>query len=480
MATLLQNPDEENKQTQAAAGTAPTQPVITGAGPASTIQTGGSPSNAVAPAPAQERVGSGRFQNIRKYIDANKGTDYAGKIGQGIQEQKQQLQQNLASTQQNVQSQANPEIQRLQAAQGRIQQATTDPTAYAQNAQEVAEFNRLRTGDYLRNVKVDNIGDISMQQQKVAEAADMSGTEGGRYQLLRNTLGGDGYSRGSNKLDQLLLQGQGGQLKTLQNTARTAAQEAQTGVQDFQSQLQKYNQQLGTLGSEAQKAAQTGISGLVDTSKAALDKRAMDLQTQRQGQYNAALEALKAGKLSPELAQQMGITANTNTYNVDPTQYLNANVGNQTITRDNVAKADDVARFQALAALSGQQDLGQYTKVGEELGGPVKFDAAGMQSAVGTSKEAYNTDYNTLKTDSLVLAKKHAGPGTTYTKGGRGYKTLKAIESMDLNAMQKQLKAYSKVPNNPMAKALRKAISGLTDLNTNYSPNKQISIGEGT
>lgn len=401
MATIA-NPnalDDENQQQQNQGSAAPTQPISVG-GSAAPAQIQSAPAGG-APAPQQSgqpqgaKQGSGRFQNIQKYINANQDANYAGKIGESVQNQQNKFNTALNTSKQAVDTTANAEQQRLQAGSGLIQQVNTDPNAVAANEQNVNQFNQLRAGT-AATVGVDNQADLSSQQAKLNQTAQMAGTESGRFQLLRDTLGKNSYTQGQNKLDQLILQGQSGQLKNLNATTQNAAKTSATDLQGLGNTVNNYNQQIQASAAQAKTDAQKAIDDRVTADRSALEQRVAQTQAEREGRFNQFQQSLASGQLSGADAQRLGLGAGQNLMNLDLTQYINPNsVGKVGV--NNVATAADNERFNALAKLSGQNELASYAAPGEALGAVDNFDKDRFLGDVATKQSAYNQELTPLQ-----------------------------------------------------------------------------------
>ena len=176
---LGKNEEEEGQEGQGQ----PVAPVTSG-------QPGAVNTAAPSQAPQQEaRKGSGKFTNIKKYVDANK--DASTKLGQGIQEK--------------IGSEADKVREGIQTAQGQFQkgaqqtqQILNKGTGYAQQvgqvggAQQIADvepefktFRDIYTGQVQGPAET-----ISSQQNQAARLnalSQLAGNEAGRFQLLDET-----------------------------------------------------------------------------------------------------------------------------------------------------------------------------------------------------------------------------------------------------------------------------------------------------
>lgn len=394
MATVLQTRDEEDQQQQMQGPAAPT--ISSGEGAATAAPVGAMSQSAPKVGGAQKPTSSGRFTNIQKYIQANTGADYAKQLGEKQEQGASAVRQGIESARQQTQQQASPELQRLQQAGQITQQALQNPEEFTQNQANLESFQKIREGQYLRGVGLQNEAQLANQLQDVQNRAQMAGTEQGRFQLLREQFGqrpGRTYSTGQQRLDQLLLQGQRGQLGTLAQKAQQEAAATGQALTGAQQQAQALTGQLQTLGSQAQQQAQEALTGKIGETKSGLEQRAAALQAEREGQFEALRSGLERGEITEEQAQQLGFNPEEDVrlYGVDPTQLLNRAALGQA-TAGHVATEQDRARLAALSQLSGQTELPMFAAaptaalrgIGETFG----REALQQQQAAGQARIA--------------------------------------------------------------------------------------------
>lgn len=223
------------------------------------------PGGASAQGQGQRQTPSGR-PNVSQYIQANQGA--GDKLSQGIQQRTQQqsqaLSKDVATRGSQFESQVNPLSTKLgEEGSQRIQGAFKDPSAILAQQDQLDEFRRLQNRGYTQDIG--NLGQTAQTQQQelmskanqLGQSADLARTEGGRYQLLRQTFGQPNYSSGQQKLDQLFLQTQPGVNRGLQtNLGQVASQAGKT---------------VGTLA-EQQKARLDALAGLSDERSAQVAK----------------------------------------------------------------------------------------------------------------------------------------------------------------------------------------------------------------
>lgn len=412
-----------------AAPAAPSPGAAPGGG---TTPTGSTPARGTPAATA--RRGSGRFTNLQKYLQANTQADYAGRIGQQFEQQKGEVERGIEEARAGVEAAAQPELQRLQGAQQQIQQTLAAPTqATAEQQQAFQQFRTGQTADVGR--------DISQQQQAaqaLGKQAALVGTEPGRFELLRQTFGTPTYSRGQGRLDQLLLQGQSGQLRNLQQQAQQAAQAGQAGIEQLQQTIGGYQQQIGELGRQAQEAAQTGVTEAITGAQTGLEERAQKLQKQRQQEYQQALTGLgelgQTGYINPQLAAQLGITEGTQLFGVTGQELQSILAGTGAAGRAElpvqagaVATEEDVSRLQALSQLAGRPEVAQFAQP-REFEDVIQSISPQFESLLGAERGAAEAAYRQTQgkagMDIGALLKRYL----TEMSFGRGERT--AIKAM--------------------------------------------------
>lgn len=358
------------------------------AGGSSTTEAGGATSSANGTGNQGTSVAkpssSGRFTNISNYIKANQGFNQAGgglagSVASNINQQGEQAKQGIQSAQSDFNAQAkqatdkyNPyatpaqtptsgQVVTTPPAQNQQAQAAPPPTAadYTQNVlnnagnltpEQTAKFTAMRDAQYGGPQGLANQQQLQANVQNVQNAANQTGTEAGRYNLLRNTFNNVGYTGGQQKLDNLLMQGNQQQLNALTGT-RTTANQLQGNLTNAAQQAGAQAQQYGNEALSTQQA-----------TRGALNKYATDYATQLQNQANAAnTEATKdfntvqgnlaQGNINAVDLTKFGIDPNTALYNLDPSQYLTKN--NTQATMQNIAGTQDYSKIAGLGQLAG-------------------------------------------------------------------------------------------------------------------------------
>lgn len=486
MATIY-DPENEDKKTEA-----PTSP---SGQPLQTIATA-SPQSTTMASPEKRPQGSGRFTNLQKYIQANQGAgqriagqvgqnvqkeltkeqqeaqDYYGKLGQAVQEAKgvaaqggqfsQQLgqmgdiigKQTLGedSTYQDMQSLRSQE-QPLSS----IEQFVQDPS--------FKQFQEIQAGrgidESLLGLRQAQAAREAGQYLSEAEKTQQAlGTEGGRFNLLRQAFGGasrPGYTVGQQRLDQALLaqSGLGGLRRDIgQQVGQAKTLAGQTGQQAGEvSRLA--TQEAGLMQDIAEQAAANEqaylnmLQSYVNPTQTAreaewesLGERIKGYQNPYTFQKNYAYQQLQQMPwLVPESPppeydvtanpnyqqlpgltgrqmQQLGLTGQEGAYNVfqniqDASEI--AKKGGTATQAQDVATTQDVARYQALADILGldpeARRLTQESQIGEAI--QKRNDEFDLANRLQTAEELFQEQ---LKND--INRQASFGGMTSFARGG--------------------------------------------------------------
>lgn len=444
MATIFnRNQGNEDKDQTQQQGTAGTGPSINAGGASATS------SNATSAAPA--RQGSGRFTNLQSYLNANKsgGQQLAGgisnrvnkeigeaktesekyneKVAQGVQESKTTLdqgQQNLGQLQQigqNIQDQTGAENYGNIANLG-IQDFTNDPG--------FSRFQDIQAGTAI------NQDELNLNQQVLQNAAnqfqnqaqgfsDQVNTESGRFDLLKQTYGGNvnpQYNRGQQRLDQLFLARQG--LGDLRSDLSENVQQAQGLVNGAQATGQDIN---------SITAAERGLIGDIGTQSMSnedayvnmLESYVPEINRLREQEFqdiNTTIGAVNSGfapegtfqKATPQAAsdidfdilKNLGFSGTQQVYNVfDGLQAEDvAQRGREAQGYQDAATQTDVDRYNALAQIAGMQEQNKRIKEAADLGDAYTArsgdgDKTALQTKIDSAADSFlnfaqNQDYN--------------------------------------------------------------------------------------
>lgn len=371
------NPDEnEQKKTN------PNNDVSTAAPGAGSVGVGGAngpgaPMSEGANQGAAAPSGGNRFVNLQKYLNANQGAgaNMANQIGQKVGEQGEEVNKTIAQNNTLVGGQLDAEKNRIAQASGFAQQVAADPTQIAGNADQLGQFQKLYAGQTgvgnIQNAAAQGFGNAQTQLGQFQQTADMTGNEAGRFDLLRQTLGRPTYTQGQQKLDQLLVQSGGnGILGNLQKNAANQTKAAGSNLAASQAEINAGLQQRTAEALAAQQALtgavgsldQTAMGGakesgafgsLQDSLRAKQQDFINQANTQKTDLTSQIAEAQRTGTMSQALADKLGLANGQKLYGVDLSAVVNPQFQPGTVTEQSVANDVDLARYKALAQLSG-------------------------------------------------------------------------------------------------------------------------------
>lgn len=421
--------DEENEQKQGPGSSGAMQtssaPMAGGAGQGTSV--------------ARQQQGSGQAPNIQKYIQANQGA--GSQLAEGLKEQAQKQAQSLqrgVDTSRTAFQQKAGELEGKLGEQGEqlVKSSFKDPQAILQNQSQLEEFKRLQSGGYQDQIgqTQQNLTPFQQQQQQLAQAGQMAGTEGGRFQLLQQTFGKPTYSQGQQRLDQLLLQGAPNATRTLQydigELAKQAGQQINQLGEEQKAKLEALQNLSSTRSQQIQDMLQFGETqdvlesdlsgrGLRDIQND-LEARMRQVQETAPQQVAGLRERLASNKLTQKDLDTLGLSAGTRLYNTDLAQFINQSDVSPTIA--GIANQDEFARFQALRQLAGDTEADIFGGA-QQVGGyrPYEFDSARLEDTL-KQKE---TDFQNLlsSTRQSLTTPFYTGPGGEAIEFGlnRGY-----------------------------------------------------------
>lgn len=416
--------------------------------PQSNINAGGStPASNLTGNANTSRQGSGRFTNLQSYLKANQGggqqlasgisnrinkdinpqktqsEQYNEKVAQGVQQSKDTLgqgQQNLSQLQQigqNIQGQTGADKYGQQADLG-IEAFTQDPN-----------YNRFK--DIQAGTAI-NENELNLNQQILSNAAnlyaqkaqgysDQVGTEGGRFDLLKQTYGGNvnpQYTKGQQRLDQLFLARQG--LGDLKSQLSEDVQSAQGLVKGARAS----GQDINTI-----EAAERGLIGDINTQSMSnedayikmLESYVPEINRLREEQFqdvNRTIQAVgqgfgpagsfqkatpNAGNVNYDILRDLGLSGSQQVYNVFNNLQAEdvASRGKQAQDYRDAATETDVNRYNALAQIAGIADPNKRLTQAADLGKAweARTGDASLQSRIDSAAKSFQNfasgqDYN--------------------------------------------------------------------------------------
>jgi hypothetical protein len=380
----------------------------------------------VQPGAPQQQKGSGSFTNIQNFLGANKNFaqkqgglagKMAGKIGTQVGQAKTTLagerqkfgetlgniKQGAVQTKQAMEpslgflgsdtgtkfaqkferdAEGNLKIKAVQPAAAQPAQATAEPTAPALTAEEAqANVRKALEMKYAGPERLGSEKELEIQKQSLNELGQATANQEGRFGLLKKFFGRPTYNAGQQRLDNLLVQGNQGQLKDLRGTRQQTAQfsgafdkargQALQDVAQTRGEVQEIAGQAKTRTGEVATQAEQQLARDVENRNRLIAEEQMYGEQGR----NELLQALSAQGLD---LNDLGIELDTrsafgapNLASARLAESSVANLGNLDIERAN--------RLNALRQLSGQTNLV-----------PVGTEEAGSDIEVGLSDEMRN------------------------------------------------------------------------------------------
>lgn len=405
MATVL-DPNKDNKQNvqnnqNPTLGQGQTTSSVVGTG------------NQTVPSLNKAPASSGRFTNINKYIQANRGNQFAQDFGNKITQKADQTKQNINQAQQNFNTQAQQGRLATDQTKGVFAAGKDDLSNLNQDQQQIYG-NVLTSSGYAGPKGLQNEQQVLGQAQRAQQIGQQAVNQKGRTALLSDFYAKPQYSQGARNLDNLLLsQDKSGAIQqaaaktaALQGMASNAANLANTQAANYAGQdLSFLNNARNAFDTQAQNLN----TNLSDAAKAETARR-----TSLQGDWT---NQLASGNITDaELAGLFGLNgANSaqgknfksvnpsqaiNLYGQSPTDLLNYN---SNVGAEQVANDKQIAQFNALKNIMGNRYSSAATDSGignydvSKLGKLNDF-ATLDSNKLNQAKTAYDTQYaNTVK-----------------------------------------------------------------------------------
>lgn len=263
----------------------------------------------------------------------------------------------------------------------------TPITANTLTDADIKEFEKARDANYTGPRGLGDVtGDITLdrvagQVGNVASKVGQAQTERGRYSLLRSMFGNGHYSKGQQDLDNLLIQGDKGQMKQLKSLTNQSSQLAnQLGMSDQEAQNKGlvYSKEAEGIQNSTRNQLSDAASKIYDDVSSSFGKANSSAREMS--------DWLSGGQSRPEALKQLdNITAlgmtSSNLFGVNPSDYINV-VSPEKMA--SVATPEQILRINALKNLTGDVMLGQAAqKAFQEL--------AGNDALAGTYKAPYST-----------------------------------------------------------------------------------------
>lgn len=375
------------------------------------------------------------FQNLDKYLGVNDAAgfsnEFQGKLQQGITQGKQATNQAFSGLMGDVAKYSAP-------GQEQIKAAVADPVS-ADASQYQGWINQQYKGptDIASNQNAFN--QVTGAVQGAQDKANLAGSASGRFTLLDSFFGKPTYNMGQKSLDNLLVQKGGGfNASALKGSANSLAQSAKVKEHELQNAAsakvgeleQSRNLARSTLGIDAANNL-TGAGALGDFDKGLKERVAATAQASKE-KYDRLLGDYASGELSDQDLADLGLSRGQKLYNLDVGGYLSPG---DTASAQNVASADDYAKYKALNSLGGltgqlltdATQAGSYKGAGVDQGGIKAYlentqrDYMSQdQAAVDQVQKARDQITELAKQIDAIKSQTMTPANTTYTMGGSG------------------------------------------------------------
>jgi len=219
-------------------------------------------------------AGSGRFQNLQRFMSANQDTSgaMANKIGTSITQPLEQQKEVVGGFRQDYQKQSDEEQGRISQANPLAKQATANPITFQNDKTKLGAFEQLRDGKY-KTLEAKDYGDVNKALDLSQQRAEQVTTEQGRFRLLDDVFANPEYTQGAKRLDQLLLQTN---VPALQRTGQQVTQGVEglrgdiTSTEDYRNQLQ---QAIASGALDASQLIDTELTGASQATLGGIDTR---------------------------------------------------------------------------------------------------------------------------------------------------------------------------------------------------------------
>lgn len=410
MAVLFKKEEDKDKEGQQGAA----QPQVLNSGETATAQAGSAPAPAQPTQSASPQASSGRFTNLRNYINANRnfnaqGGGLGGKVASNLETQGKEVGGKVTGAVQEFGRQREQKLSPLQQGAQLTQQAVSNPMQFVQNQQNVQSLQAARDAEYtgprgLQDLEGDQSeAALRAKTQGFSERVKQGQTEQGRFNLLRGMFGKPSYSQGQQNLDNLLIQGQRDQVQRIANTGRDAAR--------VQRELALGSQRAAQEGAQAVQEANT----IRQQTRDALSQRAAREQTDIQNRLVAAqkeqdanlyrlVSGLQSGNLDQETANKFGISPGQRIFNTNLTNLLSSGAIKRGMDPSAQAVADETnyANIAALRTLTGDPNLmGAFSdpkQAGKFNTSPI-FDRNIFDASVREGQAKYNEGLKNIVDD---------------------------------------------------------------------------------
>jgi phage gp37-like protein len=298
--------------------------------------------------------------------------------------------------------------------------------------QEIADFDRYRTGTYTGPNELNDFQTILGKSAEAEQVGNLTRSVGGRQELLRKFVGGNDYSQGQQRLDTMLLGQQNqGELNQARKATRGLQQTAADANQQAGGLAQEYGNRAKIFGEDTVNkltGARAPISNEVDTRLGEINTeetnrknyiKSMNNMFTGQGQDVQGLDritrlglglqqARDSGLLNDVQVQQLlgdeGLINRAETLGLDTNQLINERIQDiaaKNINRGGAANSAQEAKLTALDRLLGKAGTDvEFNQNGEDYQrGGMGFDLDSMNDYISKSEQSkYANDAQKLAT----------------------------------------------------------------------------------
>lgn len=328
---------------------------------------------------------SGSWVNMQSYLNANKENTgaMADKVVNNVNQQGQSAQTGIDTLKQT--------------APGVINKVNADDWFSNPDANKKDQYKTLKTtGGYAGPDSVEKIqgyADTQSAAQKAKQQADSLNNETGRLNLLQEAYARPNYSQGAKKLDNTLLR-----------QDATAKQKFEGASNQWQGILDQFNNASTQAGANINTNLQTAAenkNNIIAGETAAknnlinpIQARATQATADNKALVDRALADSQDETLSDETMALLGLSEGQNLYGTNLSNYITPDYTQ--VGLNNAATADERAKYQALAAMIGDDSMNQITADGKAIT-PVNFNRDQFNKDIATKQAEYENFRNTDK-----------------------------------------------------------------------------------
>ncbi len=343
--------------------------------------------------PPIKKTGTG-FTNLNRYVAANKGSQVGSAIQSGVEGNVGKFRTGLASAQgkfgedvsgaalgsdpnKAIRGEVLSKIGTL-GTKGQVAGVGTAEEPKTITQADIDKFSTFRGGAYGGPQEIAGGAKFAGQAQNLQGLGTATKTGAGRQGLLQSFVGGNQYTQGQQKLDNLLLGRQAGKLGGINQAVR--------GIAGTTANQLGSARDLANLQAAQNRAFGVESQGLVDTAQT---KEFSDLAADvaaKNTQYDTDIANLEKGLGTFDTSLSPGLQglAGQYTYGLDPSSFLE--IGRKA-TAGNIMTPEQEARLSALGQLRGtgtsnipQMETDKFKAAGFNLGD--------FETAVGGAKTA--------------------------------------------------------------------------------------------